>query len=517
MSIGPELGTIDQIKEIARGLGIPLSDEQMQGHLDLLNATIPSFRELEKMPERKLPVKYPRTPGWQPTAEENPLNGWYWRCEVNGASAGPLKGERIALKDTVCLAGVPMMHGSKLLEGYVPEVDATIVTRMLDAGATIVGKATAEDLSVSAGGATCSTGPVGNPFDPTRNPGASSSGSAVVIATGQVDMAIGGDQGGSIRLPAAWTGVYGLKPTFGLVPYTGCHGIECTLDHIGPMANSTKGIAKLLSVIAGFDPNDPRQRGVITADHDTNYLPALERDVKGMKIGVLKEGFGHDGVDGNLASDPQVEECVRAALDKLAAQGAIIEEVSIPEHDTAVHLWNAIAIEGVTAFMLNGNGMGTNLFGWYNTSMAEHMARAMKARPYDLPQTVLSVLIRGEWFRRNYHNRYYGKAQNQRHIVVDAYNSVFSDYDLIACPTIVAPPTEMCDRDAGPLETVVNMLNSLRNTVACNVTGHPSMSIPCGMRDGLPVGLMLSANHFDERSILAASHIFEQLGDWKKM
>jgi amidase len=517
MSRGPECATIEQIKEIAADYKIPMTDGEAREHCELLKATIKSYRELELIPERKLPVKYPRTPGWRPAASENPLNGWYWRCEVKGADDGMLTGERVALKDTVCLAGVPMMNGSKLLEGYVPEVDATIVTRILDAGATIVGKAACEDFSFSGGGMTCSTGPVGNPYDPTRNPGGSSNGSAVVIATGQVDLAIGGDQGGSIRIPSCWSGVYGLKPTFGLVPYTGCAMSEGTLDHVGPMASSTKGIANLLTVIAGHDPDDPRQQGKITPGYDTNYMPVVEQGVKGMKLAVLKEGFGHDGSDGMLASDPLVDDCVRAALDVLRKLGAQVTEISIPEHLTALPIWTAIGLEGAASSMLNGYGMGKNWFGWYNTSMAEHLARAMKSRPQDMPATVRSVLLRGEYMRRHYNSRYYGKAQNQRHIVNNAYDKIFSEFDIIACPTVPALPTKMCDRDAGPVEMVTNMLNMLRNTCVCDVTGHPAISVPCGLRNGLPVGMMLAAKHFDDRTLIAASAAFEAAGNWKKI
>lgn len=514
MTLGPKIATLDQIKEIAADFGIELTDELAGEHQELFKGLIASYRELEHIPERKLPVKYPRTPGYRPTSDENPLNGWYWKTDIKGAADGPLKDEKIAVKDVVCVAGVPMMNGSQLLEGYVPEIDATIVTRMLDAGATISGKANCEDFSFSGGGITCSKGPVGNPHDPTKNPGASSNGSAVLIVTGQVDMAIGGDQGGSIRIPASWSGCYGLKPTYGLVPYTGCAMIEGTLDHVGPMANSTAGIAKLLSVIAGYDTDDPRQQGRITADHDTDYLPALDAGVAGKKIAIVTEGFGHDGKDGMLASDPEVESCVRDAIETLKAAGAEVTEISIPEHETALHIWNAIALEGASNFMLAGYGVGSNWMGWYNSSLAEYLARGVKSRPQDMPHTVMSVLLRGEYMRRYYNNRYYNMAQNQRHIVKDAYDKVFEDYDMVACPTIVATATKMSGLDDGPIATVDSVLTCLRNTCVADLTGHPSISIPCGMRGGMPVGLMLTAKDFDEASLISASAAFEAAGDW---
>lgn len=517
MSLGPELASISQLKKIASEYGIELEQSEAEAYQEMLAGNIKSYRRLDAIPERKLPVKYPRTPGWRPTAADNPLNGWYYRCDIKGAAEGILAGQNIAVKDVVCVAGVPMMNGSKLLEGFIPDVDATIVTRMLDAGGVIAGKSNCEDFSFSAGGMTCSYGPVGNPWNPEHNPGASSNGSAVVIGTGQVNLAIGGDQGGSIRLPAALSGCYGLKPTYGLVPYTGCAMIEATLDHVGPMANSTEGIAKLLTAIAGFDADDPRQQGRIAPEYKANYMSELHKDIQGLRIAVLKEGFNQDNSDcGQLDSDPVVDACVTSAVSKLKELGAVVEEVSIPMHLEAFHMWNAIALEGGAAFMLNGNGLGSNWHGWYNSQLGEALARGMKTHAHDMPPTVRSVLIQGEYMRRFYNGRYYAKAQNQRHLVNAAYDAVLQNFDMIACPTTPQRATKMVGRDASPMETVSNALNQLRNTVVANLTGHPSMSVPCGVRDGLPIGLMFTAKHFDEGTLIRVSSALESIGDWRK-
>lgn len=518
MSVGPEVATIQQLKDLAEENGFAVTDDEAGQYRDMLAATIKSYRRLEHLPERKLPVKYPRTPGWRPAPEDNKLNGWYWRCDIKGADDGVLSGERVAVKDTVCVAGVPMMNGSKILEGFVPDVDATIVTRMLDAGATIIGKSNCEDLSFSHGGHTCATGPVGNPWKPDHNPGASSNGSAVLIATGEVDLAIGGDQGGSIRIPASWSGCYGLKPTFGLVPYTGCAMIEATMDHVGPMAKTTEGIAKLLTAIAGYDADDPRQQGRIGPGFEPNFLQALSRGVKGLKVAVLKEGFGHDGTEtGLLSSEPETDDCVRAAIETMRLLGAVVDEVSVPMHTEAYHLWSVIALEGATSFMLKGNGLGTNWFGWYNTALGEAAARGMKAYAQDLSPTVKSVLLQGDYMRKFYNNRYYGKAQNLRHLINQAYDAVFESYDVIACPTMPTRATKMAGRDASPSETVRTGLNGVRNTCVADLTGHPAISIPCGVRDGLPVGLMLTGKQFDDATLIAASSAFEAAGNWKEM
>ncbi|KMO27438.1 amidase family protein, partial [Methylobacterium aquaticum] len=191
--------------------------------------------------------------------EENPLGAWYWKSEVKGAETGTLTGKTVALKDNVALAGVPMMNGASTLEGFVPASDATIVTRMLDAGATILGKAVCEHFCLSGGSHTSDPGPVHNPHRMGYSAGGSSSGSAALVASGAVDLAIGGDQGGSIRIPASYCGIYGMKPTHGLVPYTGVMPIETTIDHTGPMTASVADNALLLEVLAGADGLDPRQ------------------------------------------------------------------------------------------------------------------------------------------------------------------------------------------------------------------------------------------------------------------
>ena len=227
--------TLDQMRDIVRDFGMSMSDAEIQLFMDNMEPTLASYDRVDTIPDSLPKVKYPRTPGYRPGDNENPMNAWYYKCEVRGAASGKLDGKSIALKDNVCLAGVPMMNGSSTLEGYTPDVDATIVTRILDAGGTIVGKAHCEHFCLSGGSHTNSTGPVHNPWKIGHTAGGSSSGSGALVGAGEVDMAIGGDQGGSIRIPASFTGCYGMKPTHGLVPYTGIMPIEPTIDHTGPM------------------------------------------------------------------------------------------------------------------------------------------------------------------------------------------------------------------------------------------------------------------------------------------
>ena len=254
--------------------------------------SIASYSRLDELTEPGIPGEISAQPRLRPQPEDNPYNAWYWRTEITGAPSGPLTGKTIAIKDNVCVAGVPMMNGCAVLEGYVPEIDATVVTRILDAGGTILGKAVCENLCLSGGSHTTATGPVRNPHKKTL-------GRWIVEwqrGTGRskiVDMAIGGDQGGSIRMPSSWCGIYGHKPTYGFVPYTGAFPIELTLDHVGPMARTVADVALLLEVIAGPDGLDPRQQ---CGTQSEAYTKALTGNVRGLRLGIVQEGFGWPGL-----------------------------------------------------------------------------------------------------------------------------------------------------------------------------------------------------------------------------
>src|SRR5213080_1079385 len=355
----PAKPTIGQLREIAHMYGMHLNDADLESFRGLMSAIFESYRRIDQLPKTALPVRYARTGGYRPPVEENPLNAWYQKCSIKGAASGPLVGKRIAIKDNVCVAGVPMMNGSSVLEGYVPEFDATIVTRILDAGGEIVGKAVCEHLCFSGGSHTSDTGPVHNPHDHTRSAGGSSSGSTALVVAGECDMAIGGDQGGSIRIPSAWCGAYGLKPTYGLVPYTGVFPIELTIDHTGPIAATTADVALLLEAIAGDDGLDPRQKNVKVEA----YTQALANDTQGLRIGIVAEGFGWPGL-----SEQDADALVEDAARRFSELGARVSTISIPLHRDGIHIWNGIAVEGATMLMVRGNSMGTNWKGHYSTS-----------------------------------------------------------------------------------------------------------------------------------------------------
>src|SRR5215213_7009661 len=312
----------EQVLEIAKSFGMNLTEADARSVTALMSGVALSYDRLDGMVEPKPKVKYARTTGARPAAEDNPYNAWAWKSTITGASTGILAGKKIGVKDNICVAGLPMRNGSRVLENYVPDVDARVVPRILDAGGTILGKTVCEDLCFSGGSHTSKPLPVRNPHRPSHSAGGSSSGSAVVVHTGEVNAALGGDQGGSIRMPACWTGVYGLKPTHGLVPYTGVMPIEPTLDHCGPLGATVEDVARLLTAIAGPDERDPRQIDCKTQD----YMSGLQSGAKGLKIAVVKEGF--DRPDSQVAVDRKVKE----ALQRMKSLGATVDEVSIPMH-----------------------------------------------------------------------------------------------------------------------------------------------------------------------------------------
>ncbi|HSN32389.1 MAG TPA: amidase, partial [Ideonella sp.] len=422
---------------------------------------------------------------------------------VRRAAHGPLLGKRVVLKDNICLAGVPMMNGASSLEGYVPDVDATLVTRILDAGGTIVGKAHCEYFCLSGGSHTCAAGPVHNPYRYGYSAGGSSSGCGALVGAGEVEMAIGGDQGGSIRMPASWCGLYGMKGTNGLVPYTGVMPIEATIDVVGPMTATVADNALLLEVIAGADGLDPRQ----VNPRVDRYTAALGRGVAGMRIGVMVEGFNRE------ESEPDVDRKVRDAADRLRALGAIVEDVSVPMHKDGPAIWTAIAIEGLQAQMMNGNGMGYNWRGLYTTSLLDAHAN-WRARANELSASLKLCMLAGEYFMRHYRGHFYAKAQNLSRLLARAYDDALQKYDLLLTPTQPMKATPLPPPNAPLALWVQRALEMINNTCPFGVSGHPAMSVPCGMSNGLPIGMQLIGKHWAESTIYRAAHAFEQSGDW---
>jgi len=498
--------TLEQMHDIVDSLHFSMSEAEIAEYLDVLEGTFQSYDRVNQLPDYLPPVRYPRTPGYRPGANENPLNAWAVKTEVRGAAHGPLSGKRVVLKDNICLAGVPMMNGASTLEGYIPDIDATVVTRILDAGGTIVGKAHCEYFCLSGGSHTSALGPVHNPYKHGYSAGGSSSGCGALVGAGEVEMAIGGDQGGSIRMPSCYSGCYGMKATHGLVPYTGVMPIEATIDHAGPMTATVGDNALLLEVIAGSDGLDPRQYDVRVEKY--SFTAGLGRGVSGMRIAMVTESFDWP------VSEPDVDAKVREAAERLRAAGAIVEPVSIPMHRDGGAIWTPIALEGLVAQMMHGNGMGFNWKGLYTTSLLDAHAN-WRARADELSRTLKISMLAGEYFIKYHRGHFYAKAQNLGRLLRKAYDDVFARYDLLLMPTLPMKATPLPPANAPLALWCQRGFEMLPNTCPFDVTGHPAMNIPCGMSDGLPVGMMLVGKHYAETTIYRAAHAFEQLGDWR--
>ncbi len=495
--------THTELGDIAEKYNLHLTDDDLGAFQELIATMLPAYAELERLPEPRPAVTYARSPGYRPPPGDNPLNAWYWRCSIQGAASGKLSGKRIAIKDNVCVAGVPLMNGSLLMEGYVPELDATVVTRILDAGGTITGKAACEDLCLSGGSHTSRYGPIRNPHDREYAAGGSSGGSAALVVASEVDMAIGGDQGGSIRMPSSWCGAVGHKPTYGLVPYTGAFPIELTLDHLGPIARTAADAALLLEVIAGSDGLDPRQPPNVPTQP---YSQLLAEDLRGLRVGIVAEGFGWEGL-----SEPDVDEMVRQAAHHLAEAHAEVVEISIPLHRKGGDIWTLIAVEGVTQQLVKGKGMGTNWKGGYYTSLFTAYARGQQAHSQELPLTAKLFLLFGEYLQTQYHGRYYAKGQNLARTLREAYDAALANVDVLVMPTTTIKAARLPTGDISIAESFLRSSEMSSNVVQFDVTGHPATSVPCGMSEGRPVGMMLIGRHWEDATLLRVAHAFEQL------
>ncbi|MEJ2339211.1 MAG: amidase [Gemmatimonadales bacterium] len=501
-----EAPDLSAMREVAGQLGLDLTDTDLGEFRELMADVFAAYAAVDAMPDYVPEVRYPREAGYRPEGDENKYGAWYVKTTVRGAPEGPLAGRTVVLKDSICLAGVPMAGGTSILEGYVPEVDATIVTRILDAGGVIAGKAVCENFCVSGGSHTCAQGPTLNPRNPAHTTGGSSSGCAALVAAGEVEMAIGGDQGGSIRLPSSFSGIYGLKPTHGLVPYSGIMSIESTFDHAGPMTASVQDNALLLEVIAGPDGIDGRQMGV----GPEAYTEATGMGAAGLRIAVVEEGFG------TPSSEPEVDAKVLAAAARFRELGAEVEEVSIPMHLAGAAIFFPIAAEGAVRQMMWDYGFGQNQEGLAVLSLRT-ACEGWRERTGELPETLQLFMLMGQYGLWRYRGRYYAKGANLRRQLRAAYDDVLSRFDLLLMPTtpMVAPP--LPPPDAPRAVVIQRGLEMFVNTQQFDITGHPAMSLPCGMSGDLPVGLMLVGGRYREGTIYRAAWAFEQSEDWQKM
>ncbi len=502
--------SLARLRRVAAARHLDPSEEELELLRSLTAGLLESCARLDAWEGVRPEVRHPRGGGVRvPDANENRHGAWAVRTRIEGAAGGPLTGRRIVLKDIIPVAGVPLSAGSALLRGHVPDYDATVVSRVLDAGGELVGIAATEDMCLSGASVSAVTGFVRNPHDPARSAGGSSSGVAALLAAGEADAGIGADQGGSIRIPASLCGVYGLKPTYGLVPYTGCVPIDVSVDHLGPMARRVHDVATLLEAIAGFDDGlDPRQRADLQVPRYTELLG--DGSLAGVRVGLVREAFGV--VD---RSAPEVDAAVRAAAAALAELGAIVTEVSVPEHGYAMDVHAAILLQGGAEFMGRGHGIGLPGKGFYDAALAQASARGARLQSDELFASVKYALVAGGYAWEQFGGAYYAKAQNLAIRLRRAYDAVLADHDALVLPTTCITAPLLPASDASLVELVELALDPalIANTCAFNHTGHPALSVPVGPADAMPVGMMLVGAQHADATVLRIAEAMERAGE----
>ena len=413
--------------------------------------------------------------------------------------AGPLTGVPLAHKDIFCTDGVRTSCGSRMLDNFVSPYDATVVERLKAAGTVMLGKTNMDEFAMGSSNETSWYGPVRNPWNPAKVPGGSSGGSAAAVAARLTPAATGTDTGGSIRQPAALTGTTGLKPTYGRVSRYGMIAFASSLDQAGTITASAEDAALLLEAIAGHDPRDSTSVDVPVE----RYSQALEAPLSGIRIGVVDEFFD-EGLDpGNAAA-------IEAALDVYRGLGASIQRISLPNLALSVPTYYVVAPAECSSNLSRYDGIR---FGYRAENPKDLADLYKRSRGEGFGAEVKRRIMTGTYvLSAGYYDAYYLKAQRVRQLIAEDFRSAFSEVDLIAGPTT---PTPAFDLGAKLEDPVTMYLNDIY-TIGVNLAGLPGMSIPCGFADGLPVGLQLVSDHFQEARLLGAAHMFQKETDWHR-
>ncbi|KAI1452687.1 amidase signature enzyme [Annulohypoxylon moriforme] len=556
--------SIDALREIAKAQGFLTRPQDELGYLSFVHAAQESVDFVNRMPDYVDPRLTPDVGTSRtytlPSASENPLNAWSHRTHIEAPNltngVGLLAGKKVAIKDNTSVAGVPTTGGTQPFHlckdrpAPIPTLDASVVSRVLEAGAVITGTSTCENYCLSAMSCTSATGPVDNPWLRGYSAGGSSSGSAALITINVikkwrearglpiedlgegVDFALGSDQGGSIRIPAAYCGIYGLKPTHGLVPFTGINSLFPILDHTGPMASSIRDTALLLAVLAGYDGFDPRMtpetplRSAVPQYHTIldEQIAARTRAgtwtpqaaARGIRVGVLKEAFEVAGIDSEVAS------IIRKASSRFAALGASVADVSVPLHLVAPHIFTASTRAYMADVLLSrqGSSIASSLpfpfpgsvpvapdQGWYETMTASNPL---------LVGLVLSNQILCD--RSKYPESVREKAVRHVQELRAAYDKALQQFDVLIMPATPTVGPQHAGPDMGIAEKAGFLLSNTLNTMSFNITGHPGLVMPVGWGhvegsrgngNKLPVGMQIVGKKWDEQTVFLAAAAWE--------
>ena len=423
------------------------------------------------------------------------------RQRAAGDPLGPLAGVPIALKDNMCVRGMRTTASSKILDRFIPPYDATIVTRLERAGAVIVGKTNCDEFAMGSSNENSAYGPVRNPWNLGTTPGGSSGGSAAAVASRCVPLALGSDTGGSIRQPASFCGVVGLKPTYGRVSRYGLLAFASSLDQIGPFARTVGDAALTLSAIAGHDPCDSTSSPAEVPD----YEAALTGDVRGVRIGVPR-AFVTDGVD------ESVRKAFDHALDTLRDRGATLVDIDLAHARLAIPVYYLICTAEASSNLARYDGVK---YGYRSPAGSDASLRAMysKTRDEGFGAEVKRRIMLGTYvLSAGYYDAFYLKAQQVRTLLRRDYEQAFNSVDVVTMPTSPILPFRLGEKTDDPLQMYLADIF----TVSVNLAGLPGVSIPCGFADGLPIGFQLIGRMFDEATILRVADAFERSTDWHK-
>ena len=418
----------------------------------------------------------------------------------NGELTGPLAGVPVAIKDNMCLNGMLTTCSSKILSNFVPTYTSEAVEKLIEAGMVIVGKTNMDEFAMGSTTETSYSGETKNPWDKNKVPGGSSGGSAAAVAAEEVVCALGSDTGGSIRQPASFCGVTGIKPTYGRVSRYGLIAYGSSLDQIGPLAKDVTDCAALLEIISQYDKKDSTS---VNRD-DNDFTGALVDDVKGLKIGLPRDYFS-EGLD------PDIKDAVYAAAKKLEEKGAIVEEFDLGMVEYTIPTYYIIAAAEASSNLERFDGVKygyrtdsyTDLHNMYKKSRSEGFGPEVKRR----------IMLGSFVLSSGYYDAYYVKALKAKALIKQAYDKAFEKYDIILGP--VAPTTAL--KMGESLSDPIKMYLGDVYTVPVNLAGLPGISLPCGYdRDGMPIGLQMVSDAFNEKTIIRAAYAYEQTREYKR-
>ncbi len=415
-----------------------------------------------------------------------------------GDEIGLLAGIPIGIKDNLCTQGIPTTCASRILQNFVPPYESTVTQKLADAGSVMVGKTNMDEFAMGGSTETSAYQLTANPWDASRVPGGSSGGSAAAVAANECVVSLGSDTGGSIRQPASFCGIVGMKPTYGLVSRYGLVAFASSLDQIGPFGRSVEDTAILLNAIAGYDPKDATSLKVEVPD----YTQFLTPDIKGKKVGVIRETFG-DGLD------PEVEKTIRAAIAQLKDLGAEIQEISCPRFRYGIAAYYIIAPSEASANLARYDGVrygaraedAENLMDMYLRTRSEGFGAEVKRR----------IMIGTYVLSAGYYDAYYLQAQKVRTLIKQDFEQAFSQVDVLVSPTAPTTAFKMGEKTADPLSMYLTDLM----TIPVNLAGLPGMSVPCGFdAQGMPIGLQIVGNVLREDQIFQVASAYERSTDW---